>query len=86
MSKNQRVKNRKGRETSRTSRRKPRDGGLKKKMKTGSISNERKLQERGTLLTEDLSSDVLIWKAVGKVGKQIHSPRCLKSPFEKERG
>jgi hypothetical protein len=35
----------------------------------------RKLQERGTLLTGDLSSNVLIWKAVGNVGKQMHSPR-----------
>jgi hypothetical protein len=48
--------------------------------------NERKLQEGGTLLTVDPSSDVLIWKAVGSAGEQMHFPRCLKSPFEKERG
>ena len=40
----------------------------------------------GALLTVNLSSDVLIWEAVGSAGKQMHFPRCLKSPFEKERG
>ena len=48
--------------------------------------NEGKLQGGGTLLTVDLPSDVLIWKAISNVRKQMHSPRCLKSPFEKERG
>jgi hypothetical protein len=34
----------------------------------------------------DPSSNVLILKAVGSAGEQMHFPRCLKSPFEKERG
>ena len=39
-----------------------------------------------TVLAENPSSDVPNWKAVGNVGKQMHSPGCLKSPLEKEMG
>ena len=63
---------------------KPRD--LRAKTKKKISVSARKLQAGGALLTVDPSSDVLIWKAVGSAGKQMHFPRCLKSPFEKERG
>ena len=58
----------------------PRDLGAETE-KTNMVS-EGKLCAGSTVLTEDPSSHVPIWKAVGSAGKQMHFSRCLKSPFE----
>ena len=74
------------RETSRARKMKPRDLRAKTELKKKISVGARTLPAGGTLLNVDRSSDVLIWEAIGSAGKQMHFPRCLKSPFEKERG
>jgi hypothetical protein len=69
------------RETSQAEMMKPRDLGAETEKKLISVS-EGKLYVGSTVLTENPSSDVPNWKAVGSAGKQMHFPRCLKSPFE----